>query len=71
MKQRPYLLPVEIINKEIAPVVTPEHNMMEGPWCIQAGTTWHETTLPTRQGCQEKVMNETTSLPTYRGVKRK
>jgi hypothetical protein len=40
------LLTVEIINKEIAPVATPQHDVMEGSWCIQAGAAWHETTLP-------------------------
>jgi hypothetical protein len=40
------ILPVEIINKEIAPDVTPQHDVMQCSWCIQAGTAWHEATLP-------------------------
>ena len=44
------ILPVEIINKEIAPVVTPQHDVMEGSWCIQAGTAWHKATLRDQTG---------------------
>jgi hypothetical protein len=39
------ILTVEIINKEIAPVVTPQHDVMQCSWCIQTGTAWREATL--------------------------
>ncbi len=39
------LLPVDVVNEEIALIDTPHHDMVEGSRCIQAGMTWHKATL--------------------------
>lgn len=39
------LLPVEVINEEITLIDPPQHYVMEGSPCIQAGVTWHKVTL--------------------------
>lgn len=39
------LLPVEIINEKIALIATPQHDVVEGSRCIQAGVAWHRAIL--------------------------
>jgi hypothetical protein len=38
-------LPVEVVNEEIVLIDAPQHDVVEGSRCIQAGMTWHEATL--------------------------
>jgi len=38
-------LPVDVVNEEVALIDTPQHDVVEGSGCIQAGMTWHKATL--------------------------